>query len=310
MEPVWRWFAAGSLLALAAGSAPVEVKFALKFSPGKTIRQQIMQSTRIDVTPPGQKDVYTSQIDQSWTLESNVKQVEDDGAAEVRQHFGRIALTLQLPPPSGKRFTADTAKPQRSEEKVENDMREAFAKVIGADWVLTIQPDGTIAKVGLSDELSDLLVDHPQVGPLADTFTEAGLRKLWDQSHVTFPSRAVAPGDSWEQTVTAMFPGGKLMTKRRCTYVGAVEDGLEKIAVEMESSLEPAKSAPKQWELASSSGEGEVYFDPRVGRTVRSRFKQSLVLKEGPPDRQGTQKIEMITTLLPADERPEPNRKK
>lgn len=300
----WAWVVV-AIGAMTATPATAQTKLAYAFQPGATHRQQLIQSTRIDVIPPGQKDTYTTNIDQSCQLITTVKNLREDGTAELAQHFSQISMTLQLPPPSGKRFTADTAKPQPSDDKTENDIRESFRKVVGLDWLLTLKPDGAVSKVGLSDELTDVLVDNPQVGPLTDTFSDSGLRKLWEQSTLLFPSRPLKKGDQWEQTVTTNLPTGKLTTKRRCTYAGTVEDGMEKITVELEAAFEPAKSSTRVWELTSNSGDGEVYLNPRSGHIARSRFTQQLVLKEGPPERQGIQKINTVVTLLPADERAE-----
>ena len=285
-----------------APSALAEIRLALKFPPGKTVRQQMMQSTTIAVTPPGEKKAYATQIDQSWVLESTAKKVLDDGAAELHEHFARIAMTLQFPLPLGKRYAVDTAKPKASEEKAETEMQESFGKVIGLDWLITRKPDGEITEVGLSEKLSDLLVDNPQVGNLADTFSDTGLRKLWDQATVTLPDHPVAKGDSWEQTVIITFPTGKLTTNRVCTYAGTVEDGLHKITVKLSAKFAAAKEARQQWELTDNGGDGELFFDGQAGHFVRSKFKQNIVLKEGPEDRRGTQQIQLITTLLPVAE--------
>lgn len=146
----WAWVVV-AIGAMTATPATAQTKLAYAFQPGATHRQQLIQSTRIDVIPPGQKDTYTTNIDQSCQLITTVKNLREDGTAELAQHFSQISMTLQLPPPSGKRFTADTAKPQPSDDKTENDIRESFRKVVGLDWLLTLKPDGAVSKVGLSD---------------------------------------------------------------------------------------------------------------------------------------------------------------
>jgi hypothetical protein len=290
---------------IGASSAPAaraETKLALKFPSGKPIRQQMLQATTIAVTPPGEEKAYTTQIDQSWVLESKIGKVLDSGAAVVHEHFNRIAMTIQLPPPVGKRISADTAQPKESDDKSERELREALSKVLGLDWHITRKPDGEISEVGLSDELSDLLVDNPQVGPLADTFTDAGLRKLWNQATIVLPDRPVSEEDAWKQSVAISLPTGKLTTERLCTYAGTVGDGLEKITVKLSATFDPAKDARQKWELTANSGQGELLLDNQAGRFVRSKFTQNLTLEEGPKDRRGRQQIKIVTTLLPAEE--------
>ena len=289
------WIAAAGVL-----PASAQTRLALKFEPGEVVRQEMLESTRIDVIPPNDKKVYTTVVDQRWFLEANTVKLVDDGGALVREKFTRISVSIQLPPPVSKLFSVDSAKPMESTEKVENDMRAGFAQVIGKDWMLTFEPNGAIRSVALSDELSDVLVDNPQTGPLAETFTETGLRKLALQTTVTLPPEPVQPGDKWEQLDTKPFPEGKLITKRICTYVGPVENGLEKITVKLQAKYEENKGAKQPTELTENGGDGEVFFDPKAGRIVRSKFTQVLVMKMGLPDKQGTQRIKMVHTLLPA----------
>ncbi len=290
---------------VSAECALAQTKLELQFQPDKTVRQQMIQTTKIEATPPGKNDFYTTQIDQSWLMESKAGKVQDDGSAELRQHFSQIGMTIQLP---SKRISVDTAKPLETEDRTEKNIQEAVSKVLGLDWLITLQKNGAVRKVALSEELSDLLVDNPQVGPLADTFTESGLRKMSEQTTVTFPAKPVAKGDQWEQSVTNEFPDGKLITQRTCTFDGTVEDGLLRISVKLSATFQPAKSARQQMELTSNGGSGEVHFDPRIGQVVRSKFQQNLVLKVGPMDKQAIQKIQMTSILLPAEE-PVPEKK-
>lgn len=295
---------AGLLLCAPWCALHADTKLALKFRPGDVVAQEVLESVQVDVTPPADKRVFTTLIEQRWHLESKTAAREDDGGGEVHQKFTRVAVTLQLPPPVSKRFTVDTSRDEESDEKIENDMRQGISRVVGLEWIFGFKPNGAIRKVELSDELTNTLVENPQVGPLTETFSDAGLRKLSEQTTVTFPEQAVKPGQSWKQVVTRIFPEGKLTTTRTCTYVGPVENGWEKIGVKMQAAYQSNKDAKQPMELTDSSGGGEVFFDPKAGRIVRSKLTQVLELKVGPPEREGTQKITMVNTLLPeADEK-------
>lgn len=298
---MWTSLALATTLLSAGREGSAQTKLELKFREGEVIRQEMLESVQIDVIPPGEKKIYTTKIDQRWFLESTTAKLIDETSAEIRQNFSRIAMSIQLPPPVSKMFTVDTTKPAASEEKTEQEMRFGISKIIGLEWSVTLKPDGSVADVALTDELTDALVENPQAAMLKDTFSDAGLRKLTDQSTITFPSKPVKKGDTWEQILTRPFPQGKLTIKRLCTALGPVEDGLEKISVKSQTTYQAAKDAKQTLVLTENSGDGEVFFDPRVSRIVRSKLTQVLVFKEGMPEKQGTQRIKTVNTLLPAD---------
>lgn len=279
-----------------------QTKLEWKFPAETPLRQQLVQTTKVDVTPPGKKDVFTSQIDQTWLLESQADRELKDGVMEVRQHFSQIGMTVQLPPPISKRFSVDTSRPLESEDKTEQNMHDVMSKVIGFDWMVAFQKNGEIRKVSLSDTLTKLLVENPNMGPLMETFSETGLRKLAEQVTVTFPDKPVKKGDQWEQLVTNDFPDGKLVTKRICTFDGTASNGLSKISVRLEAEFQPSKEIPRARTLTAQSGRGEVYFDIPAGHIVRSRFEQNLVLQAGTKELLETQKLQLTTLLIPVDD--------
>ena len=170
-------------------------------------------------------------------------------------------------------------------------------KVIGRKWLVTFNRLGMIEKVALSEELSQLLTDDPAVQPLAATFSESGLRRMTEQSIITLPDRPVEQGDRWEQTVAYPLAEGELTTKRICRYVGPDDEGLERIAVTMTATFQPQKEMRLPVELTKHDGRGEVLFDPRQGRVVRSRFTQNLELHMGPADRLTVQKLKLVSEL-------------
>lgn len=300
----FRWMSLGALWTAAVWSAcgecPAQTRLALKFRDGETVQQEMLESVQVDVIPPGEKRVYTTVINQRLFLDSTTAKLVDDSAAEIRQKFSRISLSVQLPPPVGKMFTVDTNRPAASEEKVEQDMRFGISKVIGFEWMITLQANGDVRDVGLTDELTDVLVENPQTGPLKETFSEGGLRKIVEQSTVTFPDHPLNQGEKWEQTVIRPFPEGKLTNVRTCTLVSAAENGLVKIAVKSQLSYESTKNAKRPLTLTEGSGEGEVYFNVKAGRVVRSKFTQVLVLKDA-TDRPGMQRVKTVNTLLPIE---------
>lgn len=289
------------IVAVAADESCVaQTKLELKFQEGATTRDEMLESVQIDVIPPGEKKVYTTTINQRWYLDSRIVKTVDDASAEFRQKFSRIALTIQLPPPVNRMFTVDTGRPQASEEKVEQDMRFGIAKVIGLEWSVTLDRRGEVRDVGLSDELTDVLIQNPQTGPLKDTFSDTGLRKLAEQSTVLLPDRPIKKGDHWEQTIVRPMAEGKLTLVRKCTSQGVVEDGLEKIAVKSQFTFENGKNAKRPLTLTDSSGDGEVFFDAKAGRVVRSKFTQTLVFKDA-NEKPGTQVVKTVNVLLPPE---------
>jgi hypothetical protein len=207
----------------------------------------------------------------------------------VRQTIIGVKMDIQI---GGNTISFDsTAK----EKQPQNPLTDFFNALVGADFVLTIKPDMTVAKIEKRKEFIDRLTNaNNALKPLLDQIlSEKAMTQMFDQSFAVLPTGKQAeklePGKTkWEKkdVTLDLGPIGSYRTTYDYTYEGKDKENskLDKIGVKANLKYEAPAAAKdaglpfkiKSATLGSEKAEGTVIFDQEKGRIERSNMDMTI----------------------------------
>ncbi len=318
MNPAGRrfagWLVFACLLVFGMKLAAEETRLVWIRQPGDVDRQKFTRRLQVQATPPDRNEPFVTSIEQACVVESKVLRVSAEGDAELDQRFEQIALALKMPLLIAKTIEIDTANPSLADDKPELELLQSINKFLskypgeggsekepaGPYWLTTVNRRAQIQQLVSSESMVELMNEIGSMARLADTFSAPGLQRMMEQPLIPLPEGPVEQGDEWEQVVVQPLAGGELTTKRICRYIGPVEDGLERIAIDMTAEFQPPQKTRFPTELIKQEGNGEAFFAPETGRLVKTQLLQKLELKVDTPKREALQKVEIFSEFGPA----------
>jgi hypothetical protein len=140
---------------------------------------------------------------------------------------------------------------------------------------------GELMAMQLSDQgAASLQASGAQIN---ETFSQEGLRALWEQAAVVLPQYAVKPGDNWQGRSQINSPAGTLLMTTKYTYRGTEQlEGrvLERIDLEITVGFGDGPNAlGLDVNVADQKNCGSMYFDAVLGQFVRSEIVQQMTME-------------------------------
>ena len=204
---------AGLVLAVlavsAVSAAGADATLRWKFSKDKTYRYVLTQGMEMSMKLPD-KDV-TTKMSQVSEMTWKVKAVKSDGSAEISQTFDRIHIKVEGPAGA---FEVDSKKKGAA---VPDGPLAALStmveQLVGLQFDLVMSARGEMSLINVPDKFMEAMkTAGPGGQAFAGTFSEKGLKQLFEQSSMLLPEKAVSPGTTWVQkrSVEAAGLGGSM----------------------------------------------------------------------------------------------------
>jgi hypothetical protein len=159
-----------------------------------------------------------------------------------------------------------------------------FERLSGAVIDVTITPSGKVVEVkGYKELIGDLLQGNDIAKQFAGGGSDEAAKAAIGETFPTLSTKAVSPGDKWEEPFTLQLPQvGKVTGKKIYWYQGSGEVGklkTAKISVATEMSVETnimIDGAKVTGTISVSSSKGTIHFDPQKGCLVALDSEQTV----------------------------------
>jgi hypothetical protein len=269
-----------------------------KLKAGDVLKYKTEQKEVLSVkgsTLRERKQTRIQTIHYSWS----VKQVSNDGLAEILQRVDRLSMRVEAPPFMP--FEFDSTKPEADvPEPFEAEARQLKA-TIGAEFLFKMRPSGEIADIKISEatlkKLRDALPAPDAAGQAA--LSEQGLKDMLMQSSPPpFPQTPLEPGKSWSSKPAKLsVPQGSLVMDKVFTFQGPdpKDPKLMLIGMEGRVALEPGENVTAK--IRAQEGKGSLVFDTEAGRIVNSRGTQKTEMLMSSMGQEIDQTTEMTSTM-------------
>lgn len=262
-----------TLLAVVAGMAATGIaqeSLAWKFQPGETLRYVVVQKVDMDMSVPGEQ-VQKMSTNQTMDMLWKISDVNADGLAKMAQVVDRVQMSSSGGPAGSMSFDSQS---KAAVDPRQKPIADAFSKIIGAEFQVSMRPSGKIDDVVVPETLVKALTNS---GPTGSMLTEASLKEMMTQSAVSLPAEAISPGSTWETSQQVDLNFGTMIVTSQLTYIGT-ENGIAKISTKPSIEVKPKDNAVVGLKLTKSEGQGVVQFDVEKGRIVKSDLKLKLDL--------------------------------
>lgn len=296
---------------LAADAVEAGETLRWKFQAGETIAYVVQQGAVVAFNTAGVEfQIKTHQtLDMTWS----VKNVAEDGSAQVVERVDRLRIAVHAPGAAGGAL-GDLDYDSQSEKQPEGRVWERAKPVLtalpGAEFSLRIGPDGTVSDIELPAALGELLDRQPAARVLSaggSLFSREAIRQTLQLCVLGLPKEAVETGAGWTRRLERPVPPvGSLLFDLACTYNGPASvcgRDVATIGVAGTTTFQPSADGDREseLELVEEEGSGTAHFDAAAGRTVASTFTQHLVLDGGVGDNSFTQEIDATISLALAE---------
>ncbi len=295
-----RWGLLGLLvLAGPRGAASTAATLRWKFKPGETLRYSMDQKTVTTAKLPGGQEL-TNTLMQTLELSWSVKEVRDDGTAELVQTIERVVDKADGP--LGK-FEYDSKSGQEPQGPIAASRVPLFKAIVGAPITFKMNAQGEPSDVKVPEKLTRSLREAgPAAAAASQLFSEEGLKSLILQTTLVVPKEDLAQGKTWNrQTIETMPAIGTLILDTTFTYQGTdTQNGqkVEKIDQATKIDLQPAADAGNTnfpLKVKSQDSQGVVHFDSDTGHLVDSQMNEKVELSASIMNMEITQVTETST---------------
>lgn len=250
-------------------------------SAQQTLRWKFAQGQHLVVDCTQQTEVETSVnnkprrafLEMTMRLEWQVESVDEQGVASIAQSFTRMQLKSTAPDAEPVVYDSDsTSKPVGTAREVAT----GIAPLIGAKFVVKMDPRGEVTDITLSDETQQAIDKLPENSQLKPLLTKEGLTNLFRLGEGQLPENPVSAGDTWPADSETKTPYGLLKQQGTYTYSGQQAVGekqLEKVELKATAKLAAAADAPIKLQGQEQTKTGTLLFDREAGRVVSSEMR-------------------------------------
>jgi Family of unknown function (DUF6263) len=287
------------VLAGPGGASAEAVTLRWKFKPGETLRYSIDQKSVTTAKLPGGQELKNALM-QTLELSWSVKEVRDDGTAELVQTIERVVDKTDGP--LGK-FEYDSKSGQEPRGPIAATRVPLFKAMVGAPITFKINAQGEPSDVKVPERLTRSLREAgPAAAAAGQLFSEEGLKGLILQTSLVVPKEDLSEGRTWNRQTKETMPAvGTLVLDTTFTYQGTdTQNGrkVEKIGQVTKIDLQPPADAGNinfPLKVKSQDSRGVVHFDSDAGHLADSRMDETVELTASIMDMEVTQVTETST---------------
>jgi hypothetical protein len=285
--------AVGSVLVafvtLGAGSSLLGQEGALRYrwTKGDVTRYRVVQTTNAAMSGiPGMGEMNVTntmtQVQQFTTTD-----VGADGAGTLQVKFESIKMEMGTPMGT---FTYDSTAPSQNPDPMVAQLGATIGALVGESLTLVMSPNGAIQKMdGMTRIMEKMQKNTPAAGGMGmagldSLLTDESMKGAFGQSFAHLPGTAVKTGDSWKHDLVMPNPFGTMNVATLYSLKGVESTGGKELAriastatiTASPSAKPPAMPMPVTIQFADGTGDGEIIFDRRAGRTQRSTFNTTM----------------------------------
>jgi hypothetical protein len=301
-------------LTVVASSADAAGHLRWKFTQGEKLAYDSGQDMSIAVTGMEGGD-FTMRTQQELNLIWEVLNVDEQGAARIRQKLERVRLTMTGPAP-GQQLQEGVKK----NETVEYDSQAKDPPVGGAamaaamfepmmkgDFEFTITPRGEVKDVKVPEPVLEMMKKNPQAAQMGELATDAGIQKMLMQELVVLPAGEPKAGETWSSNMQMAIPVvGKQTIETTYTYNGEKEvEGKQQAMIGAKRTVmyESPPGQAVQVAIKDQTSEGETLFNVTDGRLSSAKLNQSITIEAMAAANKVTQKLDQKSnvTVRPAE---------
>lgn len=229
-------------------------------------------------------------LDAQWEVE----QVDDQGAATIRQTVQRIQLSVAGPGEQTMQYDSDDeATPRGFAARL-----APLAKVlIDHPLKAVLQPTGAVEDVEIPEAVQQQLQVAPGAKNLAALTGAESLEQTVQQLSFVLPEQPMlSVGDSWELTSQIEAPEiGPLQTEKSFRFTEQREVEGEQLAIFQPTirliAKEPSDAEDLGVQLKDQSSSGEILFNRTAGRLEKSKVEHAFAAEFRIGKRSSTQTI-------------------
>jgi hypothetical protein len=223
----------------------------------------------------------TTQSSQELTLRWTIKNVLEDGTAEIEQSARRLVFRM------GDRVIIDAE--QSDADNGDSPAASRLRTLLKVRFVTQTSPRGRTLQLRFEPEVLEQLRD--QLG-----LDEATIRQTFSQESLVFPEAPLDVGSTWTAKSQTPVPGfGMVKTFTTFQYVGPETlEGrqVDKFKVSPSFQLEDADRS-----MSRQEGSGTIWFDRELGRIARAESLQEFELNKDNAGKPMAQKNTVKTTF-------------
>jgi surface antigen len=231
----------------------------------------------------GEMTVTTTQ---TQMLQASATDVAADGAATVNVKFESIRMDMASAMGS---FSYDSAAPPaQAADPVTSTLAAVMGAMVGESISVVLSPTGAIRSLDGGTRLMekirkaspDVSAGMNMLGGFDAMMSDDAWRGTFGQSFASLPDKPVKPGDSWQSTVKVPSPMGEMIVDTTYALKGVERlDGRDVARIaftQRTKSSGTGAMGPMTAQLGDGTGEGEVAFDPKQGRVVRTVVRSTM----------------------------------
>ena len=242
-----------------------------QLSEGQVLNYEVENRVRLSVGQPPTDYQLDQQFDLTWT----VKEVAEDGTAQIQQIVKRIVLKLDDPLGN---LEYDSSKDE-DPHGLAALMGPIFRAFREHPFTFGLSPDGEIADLQVPEQVLSSMVHGPLAPPLSSFASQEGLRHFFFEGIVQFPGAPWEPGVTWS-TSSEMSNEvlGPQKVDRTFRYVREEPVGEETLVVIQTTRTITNENAKKALLITSEEVAGEIQFNQTQGRLQSSQWTSTTRL--------------------------------
>jgi hypothetical protein len=270
-----------SLVTMMNSLAIGQVKLERKLQEGTKSTVDVTTRTEQKLTIAGM-EIDTSS-DSKVTVNSTVGKRDESGNLRVQDKVVSMLITSKV---MGSEYVFDSANPDKVSGSALEMLRPVHKAVSRRTSTTVYDKENKITQIEYDEDVLNQLTDDVRKLVQGQFDTEA-MKKAANDELEKLPSDPIKKGDTWERTNKLNLGAGQVMTVSTLfTYEGEVEnDGrtVDRITTKVQSvefALEPGSPLPftvKESALKPAETKGELLFDRKLGRTVKSSSSIKIV---------------------------------
>jgi hypothetical protein len=242
-----------------------------QLSQGQDLNYQVENRVRLLVGQP----TTNYRLDQQFNLTWTVKEVADDGTAQIQQVVERIVLKLD-DPLGNLEYNSSTDEDPHGLAALMGPIFRAFRE---HPLTFRLSPDGEIVDLQVPEQVLTSMVHGPLASPLSPFASKEGLRHLFFEGIVQFQGTPWEPGVTWSTSnKTSNEVLGPQKVQRTFRYVREEQAGDDTLAVIEMTRIVINENDDKALLIAVEGSAGEIRFNQTKGHLQSSQWTATTKL--------------------------------
>jgi hypothetical protein len=254
-----------------------DVTLRYAWTKGEQLKYRMTNESTVGMTGlPGIGEMTTTTLivqDQTMTAES----IGTDGAATLQTKID--SLKMNVTTPMGGMAYDSANPPAPGTDPLAEQIGAMMGSIVGQTLTMVIEPTGAIRSLtGLQKMMEGVQRSAPggMLGMSGMAMTDDALKGTFGQGFATLPAKAIKTGDSWTSSMKLPNPAGTMTIDMNFTLKN-VAGTIATIAYTQKATfVVTADTGPMQMKMGDGTGNGEITFDTKLGRMMKSTGTMSM----------------------------------